>query len=323
MKPWRTRLAEMFERLPVAVPLARRIRLDRIHAAAVRTATNGPVTVPTSPPLFVVGCGRSGTTILGNLIGIHPAVTYLNEPYHLWAAVSPRLDVTNLHVRVEPQLCWTDPATDDERKRFLRVFGPLGRERRLVEKTPHNIYRVDWIRSILPEARFVNIRRSGVEVVRSIDRIASTSTYRMMRPDYNQWWGSHGSKWTALARECPSLGHDVCDVERLRTSRDRGAYEWLTSLREADRLASTCGDLWLDVDHRDLCRAPREVLTRICEHGGLPPEPQWLDRCEQEVVERESPPKTVVLDDAIRDHFNQIQERLGFGGRAVAADAAS
>ena len=216
---------------------------------------------------------------------------------------------------------WYDTATDEERRRFLRVFGPLGRHGRLVEKTPHNIYRVDWIRSILPDARFVNIRRSGVDVVRSIDRIASTSTYRMLRPDYNQWWGSHGSKWTALARECPESGHDFCDVDRLRTSRDRGAYEWLTSLREADRLADACGDLWLDVDHRDLCRSPRTVLSRICEHSGLAPDPDWLDRCEREVVERESPPKTVVLDDAIRDRFNDMQERLGFGGRGVTAGA--
>lgn len=317
MKPLRTRLAESFERLPLIVPMARRIRLDRMHAAAVRIADQGSEETPATPPIFVVGCGRSGTTILGNLIGIHPAVTYLNEPYHLWAAVSPRLDVTNLHARTTPTLCWTDPATPEERSRFLRVFGPLGREGRLVEKTPHNIYRVDWIRSILPEARFVNIRRSGVEVVQSIDRIASSSTYRMMRPDYNQWWGSNGSKWDALARECPAHGHDFCDVGLLRNSRDRGAYEWLTSLREGDRLASACGDTWLDLDHRELCHSPREVLAAICDHCGLDLDDAWLERCEQEIVERPGKPRTIALSDGIRGPFNEMQERLGFPDRAV------
>jgi hypothetical protein len=117
MKPLRTRLAEMAERLPLAVPLARRIRLDGIHAAARRRAARGPADPPPRPPLFVVGCGRSGTTILGNLIGIHPGVTYLNEPYHLWAAIDPALDLTNLHVRHRARLFWTDPATDEERRR--------------------------------------------------------------------------------------------------------------------------------------------------------------------------------------------------------------
>jgi len=318
MKPLRTRLAEMAERLPLAVPLARRVRLDGIHAAARRRAARGPADPPARPPLFVVGCGRSGTTILGNLIGIHPDVTYLNEPYHLWAAIDPALDLTNLHVRTPARLYWTDPATDEERLRFLRLFGPLGQSRRLVEKTPHNIYRVDWIRSIVPDARFVNIRRSGIEVIRSIDRIASTSTYRMMRPDYNQWWGSCGCKWDALSRECPERGHPW-DVDRLTTSLDRGAYEWLTSLGEADRLATEIGDHWLDVDHPMLCRDPRGTLTRICEHAGLDPVTAWLDRCAQEIVERPAAPRNVAIDETIRDDFNRMQERFGFEGRGVAA----
>ncbi len=319
MKPLRTRLAESVERLPLVVPLARRIRLDGIHASARRRAARGPADPPARPPLFVVGCGRSGTTILGNLIGIHPGVTYLNEPYHLWAAIDPTLDLTNLHVRTQATLFWTHAASDEERNRFLRLFGPLGQRGLLVEKTPHNIYRVDWIRSVFPEARFVNIRRSGIEVVRSIDRIASTSTYRMMRPDYNQWWGSHGCKWDALARECPGRGYRW-NPDRLTTSLDRGAYEWLTSLGEADRLATEVGDHWLDVDHPELCRDPRGVLTRICEHAGLEPEAEWLTRCEHEIVEKPAAARSVVLHDEIRHDFNRMQERFGFSGRGVAAD---
>ncbi len=319
MKPLRTRLAESVERLPLVVPLARRIRLDGIHASARRRATRGPVKQPARPPLFVVGCGRSGTTILGNLIGIHPGVTYLNEPYHLWAAIDPTLDLTNLHVRTRARLFWTDPASDEERNRFLRLFGPLGQRGLLVEKTPHNIYRVDWIRSVFPGARFVNIRRSGIEVIRSIDRIASTSTYRMMRPDYNQWWGSHGCKWDALARECPERGYRW-NPEILTTSLDRGAYEWLTSLGEADRLAESVGAQWLDVDHPELCRDPRGVLARICEHAGLDPDAAWLTRCEQEIVEKPAAARSVVLHEEIREDFNLMQARFGFGGRGIAAD---
>ena len=31
-------------------------------------------------PVFIIGCGRSGTTILGRTLAEHPRVKYLNEP---------------------------------------------------------------------------------------------------------------------------------------------------------------------------------------------------------------------------------------------------
>jgi hypothetical protein len=38
-------------------------------------------------PIFIVGCGGSGTTLLGELLAAHPAVRYLYEPYDLWAVI--------------------------------------------------------------------------------------------------------------------------------------------------------------------------------------------------------------------------------------------
>ena len=43
-------------------------------------------------PIFIIGCGRSGTTLLGKMFDAHPAVRYLYEPYHLWAAIEPATD---------------------------------------------------------------------------------------------------------------------------------------------------------------------------------------------------------------------------------------
>ena len=43
----------------------------------------------TRAPSFVVSCGRSATTLLGELMAAHPEVRYLHEPCHFWAAVEP------------------------------------------------------------------------------------------------------------------------------------------------------------------------------------------------------------------------------------------
>jgi hypothetical protein len=44
-------------------------------------------------PVFIVGCPRSGTTILGQILGQTPSFFYLNEPRYIWCHVRPELDI--------------------------------------------------------------------------------------------------------------------------------------------------------------------------------------------------------------------------------------
>src|SRR5215212_6691597 len=46
-----------------------------------------------SRPVFILGCGRSGTTIFGAALSKHKSITYLNEPRHLWFAAYPETDI--------------------------------------------------------------------------------------------------------------------------------------------------------------------------------------------------------------------------------------
>ena len=44
-------------------------------------------------PVFIIGCGRSGTTILGNTLSNHPKIKYLNERRDLWHKAYPEFDI--------------------------------------------------------------------------------------------------------------------------------------------------------------------------------------------------------------------------------------
>ena len=44
-------------------------------------------------PVFIVGMGRSGSTILGRLLSLHPEVGFLNEPKMIWHRLLPEGDV--------------------------------------------------------------------------------------------------------------------------------------------------------------------------------------------------------------------------------------
>src|SRR3954469_16896480 len=59
-------------------------------------AANGYASLPVqgvSEPVFILGCGRSGTTIFGTALSKHKSITYLNEPRHLCFAAYPEADI--------------------------------------------------------------------------------------------------------------------------------------------------------------------------------------------------------------------------------------
>ncbi|VAX42059.1 hypothetical protein MNBD_PLANCTO03-351 [hydrothermal vent metagenome] len=256
-------------------------RLARITVAAERGESPD---LP--PPVFIFACGRSGTTILGKLFAPHPEVCYLREPYHLWAAIDPTLDVTNLHVRTLPKLWWdVNDATDTIRTRFARlILGERERtgQRVLIEKTPHNIFRIGLLEALTDgNARFIHIIRDGIDVARSIDRLASNQPYKMAgRSDYNQWWGSNDLKWQRLQAEGPGL---------------------------------------LEITYRQLTAAPRETITALAAHVSASTPDAWLDEASTMLSpERKNKGSELKLPARMTELFNRYQEYFGYENRASA-----
>lgn len=310
-------------------PIARTAKLRLLRAQAgrlvrrpVAAERGGDSGLP--PPAFIFACGRSGTTLLGRLLGAHPDVAYLREPYHSWATIDPALDVTNLHARGPARLWWdASDVSDAIRTRFARLI--LGERERagrplLVEKTPHNAYRLGFLEALtMGRARFIHIVRDGVDVARSIERLAMNQPYRMAgRADYNQWWGSNELKWKRLAEEGPARGHfSAGEVARLATQAQRGAYEWLTSLGEADRWRPVLCERLLEVTYRELTCDPDATLRRIAAHIGAGVPAQWLAGSVAAVSpERRHSGAELVLPERMAAEFNKRQERHGFDGRA-------
>jgi len=109
----------------------------------------------------------------------------------------------------------------------------------------------------------------------SIDRLASNQPYRMAgRADYNQWWGSNDLKWQRLQTEGPGRGHFTqIEVSQLTNNAQRGAYEWLTSLAEADRWRPVLGDRLLEITYPELTANPADTLARIAAQSRVDPLP--------------------------------------------------
>lgn len=322
--------ARLREILGPMLPLARRVRLDlRYHRARLQAAAGERAGRRlAAPPVFIIGCGRSGTTILGDLIALHPGVRYLFEPYHLWTAIDPRTDMTRLFQR-GPAACSLalEDGTPRIARRFAALFAGLDEDGRktLIEKTPINALRIGYLEALAPGCRFIHIVRDGVQVARSIERLATTNSYRLAgKGDFNQWWGAGGVKWRLLKRDGAALGHHPLDVDALDSHAERGAYEWLVSLHEVDRARERLGERLLEIRLVDLIEQPQEALTQVGAFAGVEPSRAWIEACSRLIDDSGARRAGVIaLPDAVATDFNAMQDRYGFAGKAVASDDAA
>jgi hypothetical protein len=112
-------------------------------------------------PIVVIGSPRSGTTLLGNLLGTHPLLAQVEEPRLTWKFGN---DDKSDMLRAEdarPEVC------RHIRQTFTKTVHDAGRQR-LIEKTPSNSLRMEFVERVLPGCIFVHTIRDGVESVLSI-----------------------------------------------------------------------------------------------------------------------------------------------------------
>jgi hypothetical protein len=274
-----------------------------------------PVSRHRSPIAFLIGCGRSGTTLLGELLGTMPGVHYLHEPYAAWAAVDPRLDFSGLYT-APPHQVFMDADDVDRlvRGRFERIFlrrGPRGGSL-IVEKTPTNSFRIPYLCSLAPQARFIHILRDGRAVVRSIERVAMRSRLIAGRGSVNDWWGVGDTKWQRLAIEGAERGYHTDVVSSLKSHTERAAYEWITSIHEVDRWRETLGTRLIEVRYEDLTLHPTDELARIIDFLELPSSVDRVLAATRRVRPGSSDHPPVALPPGLAQDFASLQERSGF-----------
>src|SRR5579862_8991822 len=87
-----------------------RAGLDGSASAGIRSA-------------YLIGCGRSGTTVCGDALKSHPDIQYFFEPYHLWSTIDPVSDVLNLfQVGTARLLMDQQHCTEEAKRRFRRLL---------------------------------------------------------------------------------------------------------------------------------------------------------------------------------------------------------
>ncbi|WP_342150893.1 sulfotransferase [Methylorubrum sp. SB2] len=209
----------------------------------------------TPPPApFVVGVGRSGTTLLRLMLDAHPDLAIPTETHFLGALLSaePGASPDALVARITGSETWPNMGMEAQAlaqavaaedattpaavaRAFYRLYAAQRGKARWGDKTPPYRGLVPVIAAALPEALFVHIVRDGRDVALS----------------YRGLWFGRGDDVEAQARF------------------------WVSEIERTRRLCEAADAV--EIRYEDLVADPARVLTALCARLDLAFDPLMLD----------------------------------------------
>lgn len=203
-------------------------------------------------PMFVLGCARSGTTLLQLMLHAHPRMAvppetrFVPEAYHRRVQFGDLSDTANLDglldwIMERKQSKFRDLHLDPDTVRrrahevpptlgsvlgvFLEQYAARWDKPRWGDKRPSYVRRMPLLLRLFPDAQFIHIIRDGRDCVASLKRMP--------------WW-EHGVP--------PAV------------------YYWVQAMRAGDwARANLRADQYVEVYYEDLVLEPRRELQRLCD----------------------------------------------------------
>jgi hypothetical protein len=114
--------------------------------------------------VFIIGCGRSGSTILGNVLDRHPDVAHWMEPYFIWD-----YHLGNLEDDLRAEEYATESVVNFIQKEG-NIFARKSNARIIIDKYPPNSFRIPFLLKVYPNAKWIHLIRDGRDVAVSLRR---------------------------------------------------------------------------------------------------------------------------------------------------------
>lgn len=196
-------------------------------------------------PVFILGTGRSGTTILGLTLGMHNDVGFLNEPKALWSYLSDKEDLIGSYNLNDAVYELNDRDLSESQIALAhRIFGHylnFSVSNRVVDKYPELIFRYSFVKKIFPDAKFVFLYRNGADTCQSIVHWSERLGLEV-GGDIHDWWGVNRRKWYYLVNQIVSkdeLLMGSVDIIRQYTNHQHMALvEWIVTMRKGMELVA-------------------------------------------------------------------------------------
>lgn len=311
-------------------PLTTSMRwLNPLLMAQYGVAKRLPMLRKVDTPVFVLGTGRSGTTILGKVLGMHKAMLFLNEPKALWHSACDVDDVMgNYQLGEASYTLEAEHADEATAKRIRKLYSYsllVTGSGRVLDKYPEMIFRVPFVKAVFPDAKLLFLIRNGYDALRSI-ATWSDRAGRQTAQGVEDWWGLDHRKWKLLVRDVVAKDEALADrteaIVGLTRHEDMAAVEWAVTMRAGLKLMESQPEAMHPVRYEALCREPGEVLRGVCDYCGLAEDPVFLEYAKRTLSPVPARPATE-LDPLIADVFEDTMVRLDYPVESAASPSAA
>ncbi|MFC7394395.1 sulfotransferase family protein [Scopulibacillus cellulosilyticus] len=228
-------------------------------------------------PIFIVGCMRSGTTLLAKLLGEHPRIIHCGfELKNIWSREGKvPMSSPKTHDKSCPSLDENDvrpgqleQLTQAFHKRMNKVIKKKRKNKNgiFLNKNPHFCNKMPFLNALFPDARFIWIYRDLPNVVASMKKLFDDNSHYWPvkeNDDAARCWIYHPEG---------DLPENI-DESRFFPGGDAKylAEYWYENNKAVSEFASKIGkDRLLIVKEDDLISNPRKVLSQCFQFLHLP-----------------------------------------------------
>ncbi len=313
-------LAQVVLRLGPAYA-ARRLRLDLKSALVERDPWYDTDDTSQDDAVFILGCGRSGTTLLREMLARHSRIACGPETAILCDIVNPsrlaaewRIDEREIRRQMREA-----PSVVRFAEAFFRADARRQGKPRWADKTPRNVRVLPRLLAQFPRARVIHVIRDGRDVACSLrnhpkeairhGRLVPVEKYRRIRNCSRRWLSDTGmgvalrahprvaevryedlvtDPGPHLRRLCAFLGEsfEPAMLEGgMRDEAGRTAARLLNSAGAASEVHSRSVGRW----RRDLSPAERVDFARVAGELlialGYAPDSSWIDEPHEPRIE--------------------------------------
>ena len=269
-------------------------------------------------PIFIVGTGRSGSTILGLVLSQHRQVGFMNEPKLLWHLVHPDEDVIGSYSRADAKykLGETD-ATEERILKAKKLFGSFMRwsgSKRVADKYPEMIFRIPFLLKIFPDAKIIFLYRSGNESCAST-ALWSEREGGEKESETHDWWGANNRKYKLLCEQLvkndEALSPLFASISNFSKQEDMAAVEWILSMKEGMKWMKKLPSQVFGLRYEDLSSNPDQALHDLIQKCELPSDEKFI-RYAQSVLKPAWRHTAIELNESIRPVFEKTMSDLGY-----------